>query len=448
MTAIIHNLVESSVAAQAAAIASGELTPSALLETYLERIDRLEPSIEAFAYLDREGARSTAERLTEEAKRGALRGPLRGVPVAIKDQLFVRSMPNLIGQTWGDDSIPEVDAGLVRALRESGAIIIGTTYMPDRHGDPATRNPWNLAHAPGGSSSGSAASAAARMVSVAIGEQTGGSNIRPAAFCGLAGMRPTYGRFSRAGMYAISWSLDQAGIIARSMEDVAIVYSAGARYDAADPSSIDAPVSAWPAKLEPHRPPRIGVVRNLFTDHAEADMLAAIDRASEQFKSAGADVTDVALPESFAAIWPAWKVIAAAERTTFHAKHAAALEAAGVQLKPDADGWVPSSYYLQAQRIRRSIRDAVTPLFDGLDAMLTPAAPGAAPEGNGPGNNVMNSPWASVGFPVITINGGLNAQGLPLGLQLSAPRLADESLIQAGYWCESVLGRLPAPPNS
>jgi aspartyl-tRNA(Asn)/glutamyl-tRNA(Gln) amidotransferase subunit A len=170
-----------------------------------------------------------------------------------------------------------------------------------------------------------------------------------------------------------------------------------------------------------------------------------MEASAAKFKAAGAEVVDVLLPDGWDLVWPAWKIVCAGERTTFHAKHTAALEAAGIDVKPDADIFLPATYYLQAQRVRRWLVEAALPLFRSVDVLYTPAALGPAPLGHGGGDNSMNSPWATVGMPTITFNIGLAPDGLPLGAQLTAPHLAEAPLLAAGAWCQSVMGTLPIP---
>lgn len=428
-----------------AGIASGTLSVRELNEAFIARTDALEPRVKAYAHLDREGWLARAQELDAEAKAGKLRGPLHGIPVAVKDQFLIGGMPCTIAASWGDPSVQAEDATLVARLRAAGAIITGATYMPDRSGDPPSCNPWNLAHTPGGSSSGSSAAVGGGMVPVALGESTGGSGIRPPAFCGVAALKPTYGRLSGKGLYVISWSLDHPTIIGRSFEDIALVYNAIAGPDPDDPTSLPEPFE--PVTIDPltTRPPRIGFIRSYFMEKCQDAVKEAMEAAAVKLRAAGAGVTDVYLPEGWDAVWPAWKIVASAERVTFHAKHTAALAAQGLDVKPDVDAFIPATYYLQAQRVRRWLFNAVMPLFEQVDFLLTPASIEPAPPGHGGGDNSMNSPWATVGMPALTFNIGFAPDGLPLGAQLTAAPLAEEALLRAGAWCQGVMGRLPIP---
>lgn len=428
----------------AARISSGDLSVLDYNMAFIERTDALEPHIRAYAHLDREAWIAQAIALDEEARSGMIRGPLHGIPVGVKDQFFVKDMPCRIARSWGVEHVPTEDATLVARLRDAGAIITGTTLMPDRDGDPPTCNPWNLAHTPGGSSSGSAAAVGARMLPVSIGESTGGSGIRPPSFCGVAAMKPTFGRISGRGMYVISWSLDHPTVIGQTMADISLVYNCIAGPDPLDESSLQEPLELTTGAV-PASPPRIGRISNVFPDVCQPVMLQQMDRAVERLRGAGADIVDVELPAGWDAVWSVFRAVAALERTTFHAKHAGDLQAAGVAVEPALDALLPASHYVQAQRLRRWLFDSLAPLFDQVDYLLTPAAVEEPPLGHVVGDNRMNSPWAVVGVPSLTFNIGLSDNGLPMGAQLSARPLHEAGILQAGAWCESVMGRLDVP---
>ncbi len=208
-------------------IRRGDLTPIELLETSLARIKQLESEVEAWVTIDEIGARTTAENLTKEAAKGLIRSPLHGIPVGVKDIFYTRGLQTTMGSPLYAGYIPDFDATVVSQLRELGAIILGKTHTTEfaSHDPAPTRNPWNTAHTPGGSSSGSAAAVSAGMIPLAIGTQTGGSVTRPAAFCGIVGVKPTYDLLSRDGVYPFSWSLDHVGLFTRDVKDAAITLS-------------------------------------------------------------------------------------------------------------------------------------------------------------------------------------------------------------------------------
>ena len=442
----LHELGVCSIAQK---VATGELKPTDLVEALLSRITNFEDRVQAWSYLDREDVQAQATVLTAEAAAGKLRGPLHGVPVGIKDEFHVQGIPT--GMRNLESPVPEpTDATPVARLRAAGAIIMGKTHMPVDGVMPPTRNPWNLDHTAGGTSSGSGAAVAARMVPVTLGEQSAGSNLRPAAYCGVDALKPTYGRISRFGCYPFAWSLDHVGIIGLNIEDMALVLSVIAGPDPLDPTTLqDSPP---PAKLnmEEFTAPRIGVVRNFFPERAEPAMLESIERSATRLKEAGAELQDVVLPRDFALTWPVHRLIMGSEGATFNAFRSAlggqAVTRAGMRDQRPAS-LIPATYYLQAQRIRGWLRTQMLSSFWDVDALLMPAASGPAPKGlESTGDAFFLVPWSLLGYPSISINGGLSLEGLPLGLQFVASPKEDFRLLHVGAWCENVLGRLPVPP--
>ena len=453
-------LHELTVVEAARAIAQGDLSPVDYLEALLERIHTLDSKVQAWSGLDIEGARTQAKELAQEARDGRLRGPLHGIPTGVKEEFALRGLPDRSEPNLPPGPIHEEDATAVARLRAAGAIVVGKTYMPGRSGNPPTRNPWNLEHTAGGTSSGSGAAVGARMVPFTLGEQTYGSNLRPAAFCGVDGFKPSFGRVSRAGMWAFTYSQDHPGIIGLSVEDMALVLSAIAGPDPRDPATLDEPPP--PARLDPSRvrPPRVGLVRNFFPERTEPGMQAAVESAASRLAEAGADVRSIQLPEEFGLVWHTHALVLAVEGASINARKNAEAMAAGERLTftPGTLGTsrlgelIPSVYYLQAQRIRRRLRRVVSDFFgaQNRDVLLTATAPGPAPKGlASTGNPVLLAPWSHLGLPALSLQSGeLSPEGLPLGIQLAGPPRADYDLLCAGAWVESILGRLPAPALS
>jgi aspartyl-tRNA(Asn)/glutamyl-tRNA(Gln) amidotransferase subunit A len=425
-------------------VAEGEVTPTEFVEAYFARIDEVEPRVQAWCALDRETVRSQAAALTAEAAAGTLRGPLHGVPVGIKDEFHVAGMPTYMATPDGRPQ-PE-DSTAVARLRAAGAIIMGKTHMPIDGRMPPTRNPWNLEHTAGGTSSGSGAAVGARMVPIALGEQTAGSNLRPAAFCGVEGLKPTFGRISKYGCYPFTFSHDHVGIISLTMEDAALVLAALAGPDPRDLASRPEPPPPADLNVATIRPPRIGVVRNVFPERTEPVMREAVDRSAARMRDAGAQVTDVLLPADFELVWHVHRLVGGAERYSFHAGRYAEEPGAPLAIADVAGRLLPASYYLHAQRVRHYLWSTMQDTFLELDALLMAVAPSPAPRGlESTGEASLLVPWSCLGYPAITVNGGLSPEGLPLGLQLVAPPMADYELLRVGAWCEGVLGRLPAP---
>ena len=437
------DVTQLTVSTLAGMVASGAATPSEILESYLTRLDEVEGKVHAWSHLDIEGARATAEVLTGEAAGGMLRGPLHGVPVGVKDEFHVEGMPTYFADPDGRPQ-PE-DATAVARLRAAGAIILGKTHMPIDGKLPPTRNPWNLGHTAGGTSSGSGAAVAARMVPIALGEQTFGSNLRPAAYCGLAGLKPTFGRIGRFGCYQFSYSHDHVGLIGLTMADLALVLSVIAGPDPRDRSSLPEPAPPADLSLAGMRPPRIGVVRNFFPERTQPVMQDAIDRSAARLREGGATVTDVLLPEDFGVVWMVHRLVGAPEGATFRSRKYVGPNAVQPSVRDRIAEAIPATYYLQAQRIRHFFWESLQSLYEDVDALLMATAPGPAPEGlSSTGDATLLAPWSCLGYPAITLNGGLSPEGLPLGLQFAAPPLADHALLRTGAWCEQVIGRLPA----
>jgi aspartyl-tRNA(Asn)/glutamyl-tRNA(Gln) amidotransferase subunit A len=428
-------------------VAARELSPVDLVESLLSRIGAIEGSVHAWSLLDAAGAREQARALEQEAAAKKLRGPLHGVPVGIKDEFHVSGLPTGMRDWEGPPQVEREDATCVARLRAAGAIIMGKTHMVVNGKIPPTRNPWNLDHTAGGTSSGSGAAVGARMVPFAIGEQTVGSNLRPAAYCGVDAMKPTYGRISRFGCYPFIWSLDHVGIIALDMEDVALVLSVIAGPDSRDPTTLALPAPEANLHLETVEPPRVGLVRNFYPERTEPVMQESLELAARRLADAGATVVDAFLPEEFGLTWklrPLFDV----EMYLFHNSQAAqSLQAPRYTPKPS--DLVPATYYVQARRVRAWLAGQLNAFIGDYDAVLMPATPGPAPKGTETtGDAMLLAPWSLLGLPAITINAGLSPDGLPLGLQLVAPRLKDHELMRVGAWCERVLGRLRPPAVS
>ena len=427
----------------ATAVASGELTPTDVAESVLARIDETEDKILAFSQYDPDLVRTEAAVLTAEAAAGKLRGPLHGVPVSIKEWFNVKGFPNWM--RGPDTHVDTEDATVVRRLREAGAIIVGKTHTPLDGSPPPTRNPWNLEHTAGGTSSGCGASVGARVVPISIGEQTSGSNLRPAAYCGVSGIKPSYGRLSRAGMYASGYSRDHPGLIGLNMADMALVMSALTGYDPGDESTNKFQPMAADLKMGEFTPPSIGVVRNFFPEKTQPVMQEAIEKSAATMALAGATVKDVMLPADYGLAWTAISMIGA-EAATRRAGDPPANDARAASRR--AAELLPATYYIQARRIRTWLNQEIKALMQsqGLDALLMACAPGAAPVGlQSTGDATLLQCWSFLGVPAITVNGGLSPEGLPLGLQMVAPQGEDYELMRVGAWSESTLGLLPAP---
>ncbi len=412
---------------------SGSSSCVSLLERCLSRIDELESSIHAWVNVDREAAKARARELDELAQAGNWQGPLHGIPIGIKDIVDVAGFPTAVGVDWYAQENAAADAPLVAQLRQAGAIILGKTVTTAfaSFDPPVTRNPWNTNHTPGGSSSGSAAAVAAGMCLAAIGSQTGGSITRPASFCGVAGFKPTFDRISVDGVFPLAPSLDHPGPIARTVDDLAIL---------AEVLMSPSPRLADEADTGDVPTPRIGRLTGLFQDRAEPAMKTACDTAIQTLQSAGADVTDVSLPECFDKLLTHHRCIMAAEAA---AVHEVEFEASPDRFPPCIRELVEeglaysAATYIAARNHQERSRTEVVASFGDADVLITPAATGPAPDLSTTGDPSFNSPWSHTGFPTVSFPIGLAPDGLPLGIQLIGRPDDEQRLFQAARWCEA-----------
>jgi len=432
------NPIELTTREMAAAIAQGALDPVSAVESAFERIDARESQVHAWAHLDRDAALAEAKVLSAERMAGKLRGPLHGVPVGIKDVFHAKDMPTLANSKTMDGSLRYPDSGVAAALRKAGAIILGKCTTVEFAGmgvPPASTNPWNSAHTGGGSSSGSGVAVGARMIPVAIGTQTGGSNIRPAAYNGVAGLKPSYGALSRKGMLPVAWSLDHPGLIARAAEDLELVFTALAKIK---PEPVAAP-GRW----------RIGVLRGFFSDKSSPDMAASFEVALGKLSASGMELVEMPLPALFAAHRSIHHLIMSTEMAVYHAPRIAEHRDTMTErhrIMAEAFALVPAGYYLQALRAKRLLQQAMAALFADVHVLAMPTTPDTAPLGlETTGDASFQVAWSLTGFPTTTIASGLASNGLPLGLQFAGAPGTDLLVIKAAMAAEAVLGRLTLP---
>jgi len=419
----------------AARIRERALSPVALLEACLERIAALDPSVRAWVYVDEAGARATAREREAEASAGRWRGPLHGVPVAIKDIFHVASMTTTCGAAPAFHVWPKEDAAAVARLRSAGSIVLGKVHTTEfAYFEPGpTRNPWNAAHTPGGSSSGSAAAVAARMAPLALGTQTVGSVLRPAAYCGVVGFKGTYGLIPTDGVVPLAWSFDHVGVFARAVADVTLAVRVLA----------DQPVEPAAA-----RPPRLALAPELL-DRATPEIAAEVRAAATRFAAAGATVHEVTLPASFAGLHAAGRSVLEVEAATYHAD---LYKAHAAQYRPRTRELIaggltrPAVGYVRAQQARLAFRADVAPLLAAYDALLSPTASSPAPEGlAATGDPWFCAPWSFAGVPACSLPSGLSPLGLPYAVQLVAAGGRDAALLAVAAWCERVLDFSLAP---
>jgi Asp-tRNA(Asn)/Glu-tRNA(Gln) amidotransferase A subunit family amidase len=410
----------------AARLAAGTLTAEALIRDCLERA-RARAEVKAWAWLDPEHALAQA-RAVDRAGRPGL---LAGVPVGVKDVIDTVDMPTEHGSPIYRGNRPFADAACVALIRAAGGVILGKTVTTEfANRDPrATVHPHNPAHTPGGSSSGSAAAVADFQVPVGLGTQTGGSTIRPAAFCGVIGYKPSFGEFSRVGIKMQCHNLDTLGVICRSLEDIALMRAV---LLAQDPRPVDRVSAA----------PHVGFCRTPAWDHADGDTQALLERTAAGLAAAGATVRDVS---------PTPADILDHHRRIFEFEaarnYAYEYEVHGDKLSAALrDGLLtpgralPLSAYVEAIETAEAFRRNLDDLFGEFDVLLAPSAVGEAPEGLGStGDARFNAIWTLAWTPCVTLPAGTGRKGLPLGVQLIGPRFRDEALLDAAAWVEARL---------
>ena len=423
-----------------------------LAESLLARCDALEPSLKAWVYLDREAVLSQAKLKEQEVDSGAANGLLHGVPIGLKDIYYTAGIPTTACSKVYANFVPDYDATTVMLLKRAGAIVMGktvTTEFACMDPSPAV-NPWNPAHTPGGSSSGSAVAVAARMCPAALGSQTVGSVLRPASYNGLVGFKPTFGRVSRYGVIPVSWTLDTMGWLVRTVEDAALLLQVMAGPDPNDPVADRQPVPDYLEGLENPPAPRIGLLRRFFYEHADQETRQHTDEVVERLGNAGAAVEEFPMPDSINTAVTDQQLIMAVEGASFHQpmyeKQAQDYqpklrEMIGRGLSTDA-----VSYSRALERRLQFVAD-MKALTARVDILLTPSTPTPSlADLSNTGNPLFQGPWTNCGLPAITIPTGLAASGLPLGIQLASAPFTESKLLAAARWCERVLNVRLAPP--
>jgi aspartyl-tRNA(Asn)/glutamyl-tRNA(Gln) amidotransferase subunit A len=427
---------------------SRELSPVDIATAHLARIDQLDKTLCSYVTVTADRALTDA-RAAEAALRRGSAGALTGIPIAYKDLYATRGIRTTGGSALLADWVPDHDSTCVSRLQDAGMVMLGklTTHefafgiqFPG-HRFPAARNPWNLDHIPGGSSSGSGAALAAGLTVGALGSDTGGSIRGPAAFCGIAGIKPTYGRVSRAGVLTLSWTLDHTGPMARSVEDCALMLQALAGYDPADPASSREPVPNYTAELTSGiRGLRIGVPREYFLDEVKPEVASAFEAALATLSSLGAEVRDVRIPSIGAA--PAFMVIMLSEAFAYHARdlrERPELYGEVLREKLMAGALFSAEEYVQAQRLRSRLREDMHRALGEVDILATPTAPVTAPsfqmvfDPDFPFAKSNMAPFNMTGLPALALPCGFGPGNLPISLQLAGRPFDESTVFRAGH---------------
>jgi Asp-tRNA(Asn)/Glu-tRNA(Gln) amidotransferase A subunit family amidase len=447
------SLGELSLTEAAAGIREGRLASVELVGDCLGRTEKLEPSVQAWAFLDRDHAMRQAEAADAFRKEGRAPGPLHGVPVGIKDIFDTADMPTEFGSPLWAGRAARRDAWVVTRLRQAGAVIMGKTVTTEyAYFHPGkTTNPHDRDRTPGGSSSGSAAAVASHMVPGAIGSQTNGSVIRPAAFCGVVGFKPTHGLIPRTGALLLSRTLDHVGVFARTVEDVALLAETLAGCDDEDPDTrpLARPPLAAVCASEPPLTPHLAFVRTPVWDHAEP---VTRDAFAELVAALGDTVAEVELGPSFARAIEMHRTIMEAEMAhnlrRDYEKGGARLSRVLRELIERGRTRTAVEHMAAVDGIA-ALLGQLDPVFDEFDAILTPAAPGEAPRGlESTGSPIFCTTWTYLGTPAVTLPLLRSTTGMPIGAQLVGRRDNDARLLRTARWLVRTLGaatRDPAP---
>ena len=446
----------------------GSLSPVELTEDCLARIEKLNPRLNAFITVTADSGRAQARTAEAEIRRGNWRGPLHGIPLALKDLIDTAGVRTTAASSLFKDRIPAEDAEVIRRLREAGAVLLGKQNLHEfAYGGSSmvsyfgeVRNAWNSEHIAGGSSGGSATAVAAGLGYGAIGTDTAGSVREPAALCGVVGLKPTYGRVSARGVIPLSISLDHVGPIARTVADVAVILQAIAGFDAKDKASVDVPVEDHVAALgKSLEPLRIGVPRKFFFEDLDADVASAMNHALSGLATLGAELRELELPMSTD------RTLQSAEAYAFHAEFVAR---SPELYQPETLRRIRSGEKVSPEKVLECRRDLerarrdITATFDDVDLLVTPTTPIPAPTIAELKQNpdllrprelvlLRNTRPINVwGLPAISIPCGFTPSGLPIGLQIIGPHWGEAKVLQLAHAYEQATAwhkREPPPIN-
>ena len=447
-----HDLVYVSIAELSDRIRTKDISPVEVVRATLDRIDRLEPQLNAYNTVFADQAVAEARQAEADIGRGDYRGPLHGIPIGIKD--IYECGPTTCGSESLADYVADQDCTSVAKLKQAGAIVVGKTATYEfAYGFPTTqsyfkptRNPWSLAHDAGGSSSGTAASTAAGLAYAGMGSCTGGSIRWPAQACGIVGLKATYGRVSRAGVYPLSWSLDHTGPLARTVTDAALMLQGCAGYDPLDPASAKVPVPDFTAKLgQDVTGMRIGLLRSLYEDNCDPKLLGPYNAAVQKFADLGAQVVDlpsISLTQMQAIEWPGLF----ADCATIHVNN---VRHAGDKYNPHAKLFVAygllvsGAQYLMGAQARAQVRDdLINALETEVDVLMLPTSGFQINtiQDSSPGPSIVARSFSVytpifnfTGLPALQVPCGFDTDGLPVGFQIAGLPFDEATICQVGH---------------
>ena len=453
MTTSQTNLYHLTIREASELLKSGQLSPVELTQSFLDRIEATDDRLHSFIIVLKEQALDDARLAEAEIRRGDYKGPLHGIPFALKDLYDTAGITTTSGSKVDIDRVPTEDATTTARLKAAGGILLGKLAMhefalggPDFTTPfPPARNPWNLAHITGGSSSGSGAAVASGQAMAALGSCTGGSIRGPASLCGIVGLKATYGRVSRAGVVTLSWSQDHCGPMTWTVEDTAYMMQALAGYDPKDPTTSTAPVPDYSLSLrEDIKGLIIGVPRHFFFAPHESvnpEVVATVEKGLKVLEGLGANLQEVTIP-SLEYVRAANSVIMLSEAFAYHEKN--------LQTRPHdfgemvrarfrIGGLFSASDYVQSQRIRKVVNRECAEVLQKVDVLVTPTMtqPAAAFEGYDATSNItgrsFTAPFNLTGLPAISVPCGFTASGLPVGMQIAGKPFDEPGVIRAAY---------------
>jgi aspartyl-tRNA(Asn)/glutamyl-tRNA(Gln) amidotransferase subunit A len=461
------------------AMQSGAVSAVEVTQAYLDEISTHEESVGAFLAVDSEGALAQAAEVDRKRSAGETLGKLAGLPVAVKDNICTKGLATTCASRMLENFVPPYDAHVTTKLLNADAVIIGKTNLDEfamgssteNSALKVTRNPWNTDHAPGGSSGGSAAAVSARLAALSLGSDTGGSIRQPASFCGVVGMKPTYGRVSRYGLVAFASSLDQIGPFATDVTGTARLLESIAGHDNRDSTSVDRPVPSYSATVDqPLEGLRVGVVSEFFGEGINADVDSSVRAAIDVYRSLGAEVSEVSLPHTKYAV-ATYYLIACSEASSNLARYdgvhyghraerfenmidmyaASRAEGFGAEVKRRimlgvfalSEGY-SDQYYLKALKVRRLIRNDFDSAFENVDVLAGPTCPTPAFKIGELVDDPLQMYLSDIctisanlaGIPGVSVPAGFSRDGLPIGLQLLAGPFEEEKLLRAARMFE------------
>jgi aspartyl-tRNA(Asn)/glutamyl-tRNA(Gln) amidotransferase subunit A len=439
------------LAAASGGVRKKTISPVELVKSCLERIERLNPLLNAFITVTGDAALAQARELEAEVQHGRWRGPLHGIPVAIKDNIDTAGIRTTAASELFKDRVPAEDAEVVRRLKNAGAILLGKTNLHEfAYGGTSSvsyfgpvHNPWALDRISGGSSGGSAAATAAGLCFGSLGTDTAGSVRIPASFCGIVGFKPTYGRVSNRGVVPLSWTLDHVGPLCRTVEDAALLLGIIAGYDEPDPASADTPVPDYNRAFRTQASKlRLGVVRTPFFDRLDPEIAKAVAAAVEVLRKLTATVGEAMLPSASAPFDEIYNIVRGVEAYAYHSKWIAEspekYQASTRQRIIQNSADVKALTYVQTRREVDLLRREVKKVFASVDLLITPTVPGPpvpiAEGAEGTAVSIRNtSPFDVLGMPAISVPCGFTTSGLPIGLQIAGAPFAESTVLALAH---------------